>query len=50
MKKLLNHFYELKGLQCEYGRRPKPLKRYKRVRALVTKPLKGLVRFIEETI
>ncbi|MFT5883707.1 MAG: hypothetical protein ACI9IP_000148 [Arcticibacterium sp.] len=46
----LNHFYELKGLQCQYGRRPKPVKRYKRVRALITKPMRGLVQFIEETI
>jgi hypothetical protein len=46
----LNHFYELKGLKCQYGRIPKPVKRYKRVRALITKPLRGLVKFIEETI
>ena len=45
-----NHYEELKNVNCVYGRRPKPVKRYKRVRSAATKPLKWIVRIIEEVV
>jgi hypothetical protein len=45
-----NYFKELKQIPCAYGRKPKPLKRFKRVRAAITNPLRKVIHFIEETI
>ncbi len=45
-----NYFKELKQIPCVYGRKPKPAKRYKRVRAAFTAPLRKVIHFIEETI
>jgi hypothetical protein len=45
-----NHYQELKSIPCSYGTKPKPVKRYKRIRAALTKPLKWTIKVIEETI
>jgi lipopolysaccharide biosynthesis glycosyltransferase len=45
-----NYFKELKYIACIYGKKPKPVKRYKRVRAAFSRPLRKLIHFIEETV
>jgi len=45
-----NHYQELKSIPCSFGVKPKPIKRYKRVRAVLTNPMKRLIKYIEETI
>ena len=42
-----NYFKELKSIPCAYGRKPAPVKRYKRVRAALTGPLKKVIQLIE---